>query len=140
MKTWLLASLLLIAAGCASVSAPPAASLSATPGAAVVVTADTYRNDQFSLAYPPGWRVITAPAGAPLSVTFAAPDNCPLIVVSSAPIAQLPACADAAALPDQRTVTRDGQTFYIAGSTTAALQDVYAAALDRITRTLALAS
>jgi len=54
---------IMLLAACTPAQPPP--SLSATPGAAVVVTRDTYRNDLFSVEYPSGWRVVTSPAGAP---------------------------------------------------------------------------
>lgn len=122
----------------ACVPAATAPSPDVTSGAAVVVTGDTYRNDVFSVAYPSGWRVITSPAGAPPSVTFAAPGDCPLIVVSSAPLEQPPACADPDARAETRTITRGEHTFTLAGSATAALWDAYLAAADRIASSLTL--
>ncbi len=130
--------ILLIVSACAPASPP--AQLAATPGAAVVITGDTYRSDSFSVSYPAGWRVITSPAGAPPSVTFAAPGDCPLIVVSSAPLDQPPACAASDARSEQRTITRGEHTFIVAGSATAALWDVYRAAADRIATSLTIPS
>lgn len=130
--------LMLLAAACIPAQPPP--NLGATPGAAVVVTGDTYRSGAFSVRYPEGWRAITSPAGAPPSVTFAAPGNCPIIMVSSAPVEQPPACEGEGVRNETRTVERGGHSFSIAGSATDALADVYSAALARIEASLEAAS
>ncbi len=125
--------LILLLAACAP-AAPPTV-LSVTPGASVIVTRSTYRSDQFSLSYPQGWRVITSPAGAPPSVTFAAPGNCALIEVSAAPLDQPPA-SPTCDQPDIQTVTRSlsvgDQTVSIAGSAPAAGWDDFLTVLDRL--------
>ena len=92
--------LILLFSACIPASPPP--NLSATPGAAVVVTRDHYQNDRSASTIPTGWRVITSPAGAPPSVTFVAPGDCALIIVSSAPLDQAPA-APACDQPDIQT-------------------------------------
>ena len=74
----------------ASIPAEAPPNLSATMGAAVMVTRNRYQNDRFSLEYPTGWRVITSPAGAPPNVTLVAPGNCALIEVSSTPLDRAP--------------------------------------------------
>jgi hypothetical protein len=120
----------------ACIPAQPPPNLDATPGAAAVITRDTYRSDLFSVRYPEGWRAITSPAGAPPSVTFAAPGNCPLIVVSSAPVEQPPTCEGKGVRNETRTVMRGGHSFTLAGSTTGALQAEYDAAMQRIEESL----
>lgn len=131
MKALVLGLALLLFTSCIPASqAPP---LSATPGAAAVVTRDSYRNDLFSVEYPQGWRVITSPAGAPPSVTFVAPGDCMLVIVSSASITRVPtapACESTDFAVDQRDVPLGDTTITVAGSAPAAdraaLQDVMA--------------
>lgn len=79
----LIAALLLLA-GCVPATPPP--HLLNTPGAPVIVDGDRVITAAFRVRAPSGWRIILGAASAPPSVTFAAPDNCGLIVVSAAPI------------------------------------------------------
>lgn len=76
LVVWALLSL----AGCVPAHTPP--QLAATPGAAVIVSAQTYQTEAFSARYPAGWRVITSPSGEPPFVTFAAPDGCTVILLA----------------------------------------------------------
>lgn len=79
--TFYLVGLALIGlAACVPARTPP--QLAATPGAAVVVDGQMYQTAVFSARYPDGWRAIASPAGEPPFVTFAAPDNCTLILLS----------------------------------------------------------
>jgi hypothetical protein len=75
-QSWALA-LALATASCIPAGAP--AHLDATPGPAVVVAGGVVDAGAFRASYPPGWRVITAPAGATPFVLLVAPDNCALI-------------------------------------------------------------
>ena len=123
--------------------ASPPANLDATPGAAAVVTRDTYRNDLFSVEYPAGWRVITSPADAPPSVTFVAPGDCGLVIVSSAPLDSVPtspACADADFTVDQREVPLGDATVTVAASAPDAEWTALQAVMDRIARSVRVAS
>lgn len=70
--------------------------LNTAPGNPVVVSSDTYDAGLFRARYPAGWRVITSPAGEPPFVTFVAPDNCALILLSARPRPAPPLGADCA--------------------------------------------
>lgn len=83
MKYLLIAALLLIA-GCVPATPPP--HLANTPGAPVIIDGDWVITSAFRVRALADWRIILGAASAPPSVTFAAPDNCALIVVSAAPI------------------------------------------------------
>jgi hypothetical protein len=83
MKYLLIAALLLIA-GCVPATPPP--HLANTPGAPVIIDGDWVITSAFRVRAPAGWRIILGAASAPPSVTFAAPDNCALVIVSAAPI------------------------------------------------------
>ena len=110
-----------------------------TPGAGAIITRDSYQNDVFSLSYPAGWRAITSPAGAPPSVTFDAPGNCALIVVSSAPIdapPTAPACDQADIQTVDRTVMLDGQQIVVAGSVPTSDWDDFLSVVDRVAASL----
>jgi hypothetical protein len=111
---------LIVFAFSACVPAAPPPNLGATPGAAAVVTRDTYSNDLFSVEYPAGWRVITSPAGAPPSVTFVAPSNCGLVIVSSAPLESVPTSPSCGGntdfTVDQRDVPLGDTTVTVAAS------------------------
>jgi hypothetical protein len=123
----------------ACIPADTAPNRSATPGAGAMITRDTYQNELFSVSYPAGWRVITSPASAPPSVTFVAPGDCALIVVSSAPIdapPTAPACDQADIQTVDRTVMLDGQQIVVAGSVPASDWDEFVAALDRVAASL----
>ncbi len=107
---------LLALAACIPAKTPPQLAATAAPG--IVVSGDRYDAGAFRLRFPSGWRAITSPAGAPLSAIFAAPDNCTLIAVSSAPLdaPQPSACADRAATfrRDSRAVTLGSTTVHLA--------------------------
>ena len=122
----------------ACIPTPSAPNPDTTPGGAII-TRNTYRNDLFSVTYPAGWRAITSPAGAPPSVTFVAPGDCALIVVSSTPI-DSPPTAPSCDQPDIQVIEReaslDGQQIVIAGSAPGAGWDEFLAALDRVAASL----
>lgn len=107
---------LLALAACIPAKTPPQLSATAAPG--VIVSGDTYDAGAFRLRLPSGWRAITSPAGAPVSVILASPDNCTLIAVSAAPMdaPQPSACADSGAAfrRDSRGVTVSGATIAVA--------------------------
>ena len=123
----------------ACLPAPTAPSLNTPAELGAVVTRDTYRNDLFSVTYPEGWRAITSPAGAPPTVTFVAPGDCALIVVSSAPV-DAPPTAPSCDQPDiqviEREATLDGRQIVIAGSAPGAGWEDFLAALDRVAASL----
>jgi polyhydroxybutyrate depolymerase len=125
-------ALALCACLCACAPAETPAVLMQTPGAAVMVDGSRYANAAFSVAVPAGWRVITSPADSAPAVTFAAPDNCAVIHLSSVPAdaPTAPACAQ----PTQtltREIALDGQMIYAAGS---APMDAWAAFTDHMER------
>lgn len=108
---------ILIFAACTPAQTPSI--LGSTPGAAVVVTGNTYRNDLFTLRYPAGWRVITSQAGVPPTVTFVSPDNCALIVVSTAPLTESPesnTCTDQNVQSAVRNLTLGSVHLAVVGS------------------------
>ncbi len=87
-------------------------------GQAVVVTGDYYDAGLFRARYPDGWRVITSPAGEPPFVTFVAPDNCALIVLSVEPRVVPPLgadCAPGGAVREFDAVAGDAVPVYAAG-------------------------
>ena len=140
---WSLCPLWLIFLSSACIPASPPANVSATPGAAAIITEDTYQNDVFQVEYPKGWRVITSPAGAPPSVTFVAPGDCALIIVSSAPTDQSitsPSCDQSDLQTTKQTVTLGSQSITIAGSAPGAGWDDFIAQVDRLAASLKAAS
>lgn len=61
--------------------------LSHTPGEFIRIDDDRVYADDFSVAYPEGWRVIKiSTASDPVRFVFASPDNTMLITVSASPI------------------------------------------------------
>lgn len=113
--------------------------VNATPGAGAVITQDAYRNDLFSLSYPAGWRAVTSPAGAPASVTFVAPGDCALVVVSSAPIdapPTAPSCDQPNIQTVERAITLGDTAISLAGSAPASDWDNFMGAVDRIASSL----
>lgn len=76
----------LVMACAACIPATPPPHLVNTPGAAVIVTEDVITTPVFTLTPPEGWRVITSPADAPLTITLAAADNCAVMLISVQPI------------------------------------------------------
>lgn len=78
--------------GCVPADVPP--QLAFTAGPPVQVTDQTYSTELFTVDYPAGWRIITAPAESPDFVTFAAPDDRAVIILSLETIESLPALAD----------------------------------------------
>ncbi|MBI1259553.1 MAG: hypothetical protein GC204_18960 [Chloroflexi bacterium] len=128
----------------ACIPASPPANVSATPGEAAVITQDTYQNDVFRVEYPEGWRVITSPAGAPPSVTFVAPGDCALIIVSTSPVAEAsltsPSCDQTDIQTTTQTLTLGSQSITVAGSAPSAGWDAFTPSLDRITASLKAAS
>jgi hypothetical protein len=139
----LLRSLWLIAlcfSACIPASPPR---LSATVGAAAVITRDSYRNDLFSVEYPAGWRVITSPTGAPPSVTFVAPGDCGLVIVSSVSLSSAPtspACDAADFTTDQRVISLGETTVTVAGSAPSADWQAFQTEMMRIAASLRAAS
>jgi len=142
-KEKLIFSLCVILLFAACIPASPPENINATPGESAVITGNSYQNDLFSLKYPEGWRVITSPAGAAPSVTFVAPGNCALIIVSSAKITESitsPSCDQ----PDIKTTTQDvtvgSQQIDIAGSAPSAEWDGFVRTLDSVAGSLKAAS
>ena len=72
--------LFVLCAGCIPVEKPP--QLTFTPGAAFVVTGETFDAGVFHVQYPADWRVITGQASAPPSVIFAAPEDQALMMLA----------------------------------------------------------
>lgn len=125
--------LLFLLSACIPAQTPPI--LSATPGAGVVITDDTYRTETFSLRYPSGWRVITSQAGVPPNVTLVEPGDCALILVSSAPIEQAPTSSTCTELDIQtttRTVTLESGEIALAGSAPVAEWEGFVRAFERV--------
>jgi hypothetical protein len=91
--------------------------LANTPGAPVVITDEEYLGAAFRVRYPAGWRVINGSSQFPQTVTFAAPGNCLVITLSSAPL-------DTPTLPsecspvqtDAQQFTQDSLTIYAVGA------------------------
>ncbi len=79
---------LLVLAACVPARTPP--QLDATPGPSFTVTAETYTNIAFTVARPPGWRVISSGADAPPGVIFVAPDDTALIQLTTGPLDDTP--------------------------------------------------
>jgi hypothetical protein len=134
--------LILLFASC--IPAAPLPNLSATPGAAAIITRDGYRNDLFSVEYPAGWRVITSPAGAPPSVTFVAPGDCGLVIVSSVPLESVPtspSCVGSSDFTvDQRTIPLGDTTITVAASAPDTDWTALQAEMERIAASLRAAS
>ncbi|NDJ62306.1 MAG: hypothetical protein GYB67_14360 [Chloroflexi bacterium] len=109
------------AAGCIPARTPD--NLGATAGPPVVVTDTLYRGAAFSAYYPRGWRVITSAASAPPTVTFVAPDDCALLLISAGPVAEppiSPVCPAADIRTTQQIISLDERTITLAGSAPAA--------------------
>lgn len=70
-----------IAAACVPASPPP--QLFHTPGAPVTVTDEHLETQYFTVQRPDGWRVVTSAADVPLAVTFIAPEEDALIIVTN---------------------------------------------------------
>ena len=140
-SSWSLWFILLCFSAC--IPASPPANIAATPGAAAIITRDSYQNDRFSVEYPADWRVITSPAGAPPSVTFVAPGNCALIIVSTVALEQ-PPTSPSCDQPDIKTtsqhVTLGSQQIALAGSAPSTGWDEFVSTLDRIAASLKAAS
>ncbi|MEO8395334.1 MAG: hypothetical protein ABI700_20230 [Chloroflexota bacterium] len=138
MRTACALGLILLFAAC--IPASPPANVGATPGAAAIVTQDRYQNDVFSVTYPTGWRVITSPAGAPPSVTFVAPGDCGLVIVTSAPLKDVPhspACnADFYYTVDKRKISLGDNTITVAASAPDAEWATLHDQMDRIAASL----
>jgi len=138
VSLWLIA---LLFSACTPAQTPPI--LDATPGAAVVVTADTYRSDLFSVRYPAGWRVITSQAGDPPTVTFVSPDNCALIVVSANPLTEPPesnACSDQTVRSAARNLTLGSAQIAVAGSAPTDQFDTFLTQFDQVAASIEAAS
>lgn len=77
-----------------------------------------FTTDDFSLRYPDGWRIVTAPASAPQVFTFVSPDNCALILVAvgSAQPINSPDCPNVDFQTTRREVTLDNVLLTVAGS------------------------
>ena len=134
-RAGLLACILILIAACVPAQTP--AHLTSMPGAWVSVADDTVTTALFRVRYPPGWRVITSSAEAPPAVTFVSPDNCALILVSSAPAETpvSPSCDKAT-----QTIARDmplgESTITLAGSAPVESWDVFAAQVDQVAESL----
>lgn len=96
---------------CIPAQTPP--QLAATPGPAFTVTADRFTNAAFSVARPPGWRVISPGAAAAPGVIFVAPDDRALIFLTTDPQATPPQPPSDSPLREARaTVPLPGATVY----------------------------
>lgn len=122
---------LLFAAACVPATVP--AHLDDTPGAPVRVIDQRYEAEQFSARYPAGWRVITGPASAPLSVMFAAPDDCALILLSTTPV-DAPAldCPQAELRTTRRQLDLPGAALFVSGTAPVAQWAAFAPILSRV--------
>lgn len=131
----ILACILLLAAACVAAQTP--AHLTSTPGAWVSVADDTVTTALFSVRYPSSWRVITSPAEAPPAVTFVSPDNCALILVSSAsaeaPVS--PSC-DKATQTLARDILLGDSTITLAGSAPVESWDAFVTQVDQVAASL----
>lgn len=111
-------SLVCLLVGCGRIAPPePLDLLAQTAGAPVIADADgRVRTSLFSVDAPHGWRTITSSAIDPLTLTFAAPDNCALMIVSTTPITlpELPCEADEFTTRET-TITTNDTPLYIAG-------------------------
>ncbi|MDL1900120.1 hypothetical protein FBR02_05055 [Anaerolineae bacterium CFX9] len=130
---------LLLAAACASVEVAPG--LSATPGPAFTVADGWYRNERWQAQYPDGWRVISGAATDNLSVIFAAPDDCTLILLSEteAPAPQPPGCTGET-ITERQTVERDGTTIYTLWLMEADQADAVRGVIQRVLDSIAAAA
>lgn len=129
--------IVLLFAACTPAQTP--ALLGSTPGAAVVVTEDTYRSDLFTVRYPAGWRVITSQAGDPPTVTFVSPDNCALIVVSTSPITEPPesnACTDQDVQSTVRNLTLGSVHLTVVGSAPTSQFDAFLTHFEQVAASL----
>lgn len=127
--------ILLLFAGCVPAAMPEV--LQQTPGAAVVVDGDRYTNAAFSALIPAGWRAITAPAEAAPAVTFAAPDGCALIHLST--LSADPPTAPNCDQPTQtltRDITVNDQIIYVAGSAPTSTWDTFTAQIEAVVASL----
>jgi hypothetical protein len=91
IRRQLLICLFLLTACVPSQTPPPAP----PPGMPFVIADGHFTSGDLRLRIPEGWRVVTGEAGAPLMITLVAPDECSVIVVSAAPLAEAvraPAC------------------------------------------------
>jgi len=121
--------MLLLFAGCVPGETPSV--LNQTPGAPIIVDGERYANAIFSVNIPTGWRVITAAADSAPAVTFAAPDNCTVIHLSSVPAE--PPVAPACDQPTQtitREITLANLTVYAAGSAPISAWDAFTGILE----------
>jgi len=111
--------------------------LTNTPGAPITLDGERYTNTAFSVAIPRGWRVITSPADAPPAVTFAAPDGCTVIHLSTIPADPpvAPNC-DQAVEPFTQTLSLGADTLTLVGSAPADADASLRAAADLITESL----
>ncbi|MDX2137584.1 MAG: hypothetical protein SF123_05770 [Chloroflexota bacterium] len=110
---------LVLCVACVPAQVPP--QLAQTPGASVVIADERYQSDVFSVAIPEGWRVVTSEVQAPLTVTLVAPDDCALIIISTAALEDMPrspAC-EGETRTDLRTLTLNGVRLWVGGSAAA---------------------
>ncbi len=108
------------------------------PGTFVVVDEEFFDAGIFQVNYPDGWRVVKlSEAMAPVTVTFASPDDALLITISEVDIAAAESTPDAALYERRERVTRAGVTVYSAGHAPlerrAAFDEIYDAVLQSIT-------
>jgi hypothetical protein len=132
-------ALLLCLFACVPAQVPP--QLAQTPGASVVIANERYQSDVFSVAIPEGWRVVTSEAQAPLTVTLVAPDDCALIIISTAALDNVPrslAC-EGETRTELRTLALDSVQLWVGGSAAAAewgtFVEIFASTYSSITST-----
>lgn len=104
--------LFLFLAACTPYATP--AFLANTPASSFTVDegANRYSNDQFSVIYPEGWRVISNPADAPFRVIFAA-DDCHVIVITATEAQRFTPNCDVPVQDSQEQITVDEMTLMV---------------------------
>lgn len=137
-NAWIIAIVMCLAACVPSQTPPPAP----PPGTPFVLADGRFTSGDLSLRIPDGWRVVTGEAGAPLLITLVAPDECGVIVISAAPLADVvraPAC-DLPLRDDLRTVETGGRRYAVSASAPEAAWDDFARTLERVIASMESAS
>ena len=136
LKAWIVALMFVLAACVPSQTLPP----DPPPGTPFVLADGRFTSGDRSLRIPDGWRVVTGEAGAPLLITLVAPDECGVIVISAAPLAdavRAPACE----LPlrdELRAVDIAAVRYAISASAPQATWDEFEARLGRVMASIAV--
>jgi hypothetical protein len=124
--------LVFLLAACVPSRTMPPVPPAATP---FVISDGRFVSGDLMLGIPQGWRVVTSEASAPLVITLVSPDECGVIVVSSAPLAEVvraPACGDVALRGLLRTVEIGGARYALSASAPAAAWGEMAAAVAQV--------